>query len=209
MRNTIFFVGLLVVSLMAQSNKDKDHTKYFPLSVGSRWEYVNMKNGKVIQTTTTEVTKKKGEMYIVNSDIEMKKFEMTVNLQSWYITKNSKLSVVGGGGGLFGGEPKSYNNNNIELQFPLKVGLEWNYTEDSGRKVFRKVLNWYDTLKTEFGSYNNVFEIQEKIVDGGFTVYRCLLYAYGVGLVKEEIPQSNDGNGPRNDGNVLKSYSIK
>lgn len=207
MRITMFFLWVLAFVLPAQTNKDKDHSKYFPLSVGNKWEYVKLKQGNVISTSITEVTKKKAQIFIVNSDIEM--FGMTISSQSWYTVNSSKLVIVGGGGGLFVNEPKSYKNSQVELQFPLKVGSEWDYTEDGGKKVFRKVLNWHDSLQTDFGSFNDVYEIQEKIIDGTFTVYRYLYYAYGIGLVKEEIDESGTGRGVRNAGNVLRTFKIK
>ncbi len=211
MKKTLFCILTMVVSLLAQSNKDKDHTKYFPISVGNKWEYeweMGEKEPKPITTTTKEITRLREGESVMETEIAMENLIPVPRMQT-YKTINNKLLETGSAGGIFAGKYQRFIARPIVLSFPLDVGKTWQYTEDGGRKFELKVLKWHPEITTKYGKFSDVFEVQEKLTDGTFIIYRFIYYAYGIGMILEEASDKESGVGTRKTMNVLKSYTIK
>lgn len=211
MRKTLFVVCLLTFSLLAQT-KQKDHTKYFPLTEGSQWEYYweagkNTK-GKIRISTSYIVKDVRKNYYEIERLIYNSNLGVSVLLNVTYTIRNQMLLETGSDGGVFGQPYKAYSNCPIVLKYPLKIGAKWDYEKDGGQKIFLKVIKWHDTLTTKYGVYEDVYEISEKTIDGEMTLFRFIYYAYGVGMVLEEISDNGTETGTRSPMNVLISYKV-
>ncbi len=205
MRKTLFAVCLLAFSLLAQTKPEKDHTKYFPITVGNKWEYEWEKNGQVVMSTFYTVKKHTKDGYIFTKLASIMGMS-PVYVEEGYTVRDKMLLKTGFGGGLFFTPFKLYISCPMLLKFPIVVGDTWEYQEDGGQKITRKVLNWHDTLITKYGVYRDVYEISEKIIDGSLTLYNFEYYAYGIGKVLDE--NSDFEYSTRSITNVLKSYTI-
>lgn len=209
MRRALFVVCLLAFSVLAQT-KQKDHTKYFPLTEGSKWEYIWEEEEKVLMSVSTHVVK------IIDNDIVVEE-EHTVGYIApstkllTYTIKNSLILETGMGGGFSKREYEKYLTRSIILMLPIKIGKEWEYERNDGKWISCKVLKWHDTFQTKYGKYRDVFEILEKIhnKEEKSILYRYRFFAYGIGVVYEDYDNSGDGTGERGLGFSLTSYQVK
>ncbi|GAB1348309.1 hypothetical protein MASR1M107_05210 [Ignavibacteriales bacterium] len=199
MRKTSFVVCLLAFSLLAQTKPEKDHTRYFPLTIGSEWEYVLEINGEEVAEPRNQIQEIKNGEYV---DLELQKFLQDLT-ERRYIIKNYRVFYTGYGSRVSGGY-KPFQKCPIILTLPLKVGLEWEYETDKGTKIFKKVVRWHEKFTTKYGNFNDVFEVFTQVNSEGINTYQFDYYAYGIGLILNEV--SDDG---RIQSKTLKSYTIK
>jgi hypothetical protein len=208
MRKTLFVVCLLAFTLLAQTKPEKDHTKYFPLQLNSLWKYEWEKNGSVISSTKIFIINKKDGDFILDKELYFTNMGFPIASETRYTVRNQMLLETGYAGGIFGEPYKPFMSCPIILKFPITVGAKWDYEKDGGQKIFLKVIKWHDTFKTKYGVYNDVYEVSEKTIDGEMTLYRFIYYAYGVGMVQEEISDNGSETGTRSPMNVLISYKV-
>lgn len=211
MRKFLLLIVVLSFVLLSQNTKQKDHSKYFPLTVGSEWEYVwgaVDKDGdwRDITTITRVVGKTNDDIY-VSSEETISNFAPYLTVRS-YVIKNSLLLLTGTGGGIDGVPYSTKTVRPIILALPLEVGKEWKYTQYNS-KYFLKVLKWHKEKKTKYGTFKDVFEIERIHEDTDYIFYFYDYYAYGIGLIMVEDEDSGTGKGTRSIYKLLKSYTIK
>jgi hypothetical protein len=135
MKKVLLFVCLVTFSLLPQKETTKDHTKYFPLNVGNKWEYEWEHNGTVISSTIINISNKDAnKKYVLEKEVYMSNMGLSVNTEERYTIRNQMILNTGFGGGLFGQDYTPFMSCPIILKLPLKVGSAWEYQEDGGRK---------------------------------------------------------------------------
>ncbi len=206
MKKILFFIFVAVFGLLGQSNKAKDHKNYYPLTEGSKWEYKwVMGEGESYSATTIKemVGYYEGEPAMKIEAI-MENLSPLVKYNTFKIY-NTGILITGIAGGIAGDKYLRYEARPQVLPLPLEIGKTWQY-EDGRKMIEFKIVKWHPYVTTKYGKFNDVYEVEQKTIDGNSTSYSFQYYAYGIGLIKEE---TGNGHGSRSDTNVLKSYTIK
>lgn len=202
----MLLVPLLLIACNVNNNESKDISEsdkvsveekedgkvlsnYFPLEVGSIWEYEG--EGMEYATFTREV------LYVSDNKAQIKEDNSgTVTARVFEITDDTITSVFS--------QSESYddenfldfesNENIIVLKSPIEVGTKWD--TDIGAK---EIIAIDESLDTPAGEFENLIKVQITSEDNISYEY----YKEGIGLVRREF--TGDGFEVTS---TLKSYKI-
>lgn len=166
--------------------------EYYPLTVGSSWEYEG--TGNEFASFTRKVLFSKGNLSQTTES------NGGTTATSIYKTTDTTVTRV-----YYAGEdyqPKnlldttySINDNEIVLQSPMKVGTTW-----PNKNTNKTILALNEVVDTPAGKFEDCVKV--KITDNNDTTYQY--YKKGVGLVKQEYI-----SGTTTITSTLKKYEIK
>lgn len=167
---TCFACIHVVFAVRATGEDEVKDAEYYPLKVGTTWEY--KRDGK---SYTTKITKHEKFNEVMCAYIET-----TVGGAYIAHAKDGLTNFIP----LGDDEPPMANRF---MKFPYKKGDTWNADDDKGNKDVRFTHAYVygeETVEVPAGKYKTIFTKTNKFNMGGKDMQMTVWYAKGVGMVK-------------------------
>lgn len=166
--------------------------QYYPLKVGSTWEYEGA--GNEFASFTRKVVFAQGNLAQISEDNGGTVITRIIQ------TNENAVTVVYFSGEDYQPQNKlvggfTSNENDILLQAPVKVGTTW-----ASKNANKSVVSITESVDTPAGKFDNCIKV--KFTGQNDTIYQY--YKSGVGLVKQEFISGNT-----TITSTLKKYDIK
>ncbi len=156
-----------------QDKTTKKPGQFFPLALGTTWEYQG--EGNEFASFTREVIFASGDRYQTREDTGGTVMAMIYRVTDESVTRIYSEGEVYENINLLDKEP---NENTIILKSPLKVGTKWQ--RESGNC---EITDIDASVETPAGKFDNCIEV--KITGQNSTIYEY--YKGGIGLVSREF----------------------
>jgi len=176
-----------------QPEKYKKPSNYFPLSLNNKWTY-NYLGNKIIEKNVVDYSLDKRVSYI-KKIIKTNTDEILKSTVEAYSFKGKGIDLAG--------TSSDTNQSNIDwkfshdkiLEYPLSIKNEWTEYSNLAKGIEKKnEVICFSECNVKAGNFSNVCRIKF-IIDSWREKKKVIgydYYAYGVGLIKQEI-ENNEG----------------
>lgn len=188
---------LLFTLLFTTFPADTGNQNYFPLRVGLQWIYnMPMPNGNMEQVVSIPEYMSDYNAYLVRTIFKLGGAFPVTN-EELIEPRKSMILLIGARGGLLSTDWQ-YLSDQVLFQYPAKLNQSWKYVDQNKSTLEYKVVS-FDSLTVQAGKFGNVCKVKKvlkyhpknsKKTVIGSQVY--LYYAPGVGLLKEEMINSDN-----------------
>ncbi len=175
------FILFIPVLLVGQNSNQESDFSYFPIKVGNIWEFTNPTNDFSQKISVDEYS---NEKYIISLNNYISNLSPIKNIEVYEFQNN--MLLISASQGIYDDKLKEYFSKPIKLKIPLAVNQSWDY-DLNGKKYECKVIKKHKSVITPYGTFKDIVEIQEKIIDGSFIAYKFNYYAKNIGLIKVEM----------------------